>query len=386
MTSSSSNQTTKATKIPLTSTISLQTVLLLVATLSVASAFNNNAYTSKAAQTASRQSRSDSTGIYGSLSRIKNVNSGRIPSLSSSPTSSSRVMRRQQTSTLTRLQFSDDSSSNTAIESRWWKKLFTPLPSSPNSSTTTTSSSESEEQDNVDAYLEFLDRRYRRLHSDDTEEKETTQSKQQESKSFSALEWLTNGNSNANVVTTTREQQEDALYVLGVAGLASEKLLHKHHLPTTGSSRTISPDTSNEGIPTTILPTIEKVVELKEQIDDAIEVNEDGSTPLNHIELFVVKKVLIPIVRAIYLVQRQKHLFLQMIQQRVKSMAIRATKGVVQTVSQGPKSILDALITVGGGRQNILRTMAIGYATIIVFRPLLQAAFAEGLAIDPLIQ
>lgn len=347
--------------------------------------------------------------MYGSRSR-------------STPTSLSRVTRRQQqqqqtqtqaSKTSTRLQFSDydaSSSSNTAIESRWWKKLFMYSPSSPNGSSTTTTSTtnESEEQDNVDAYLEFLDRRYRRLHDDDKEEKEqqqqTTQaqSKQQESKiakSFSAMDWLMNGNNNSNVVASTREQQEDALYVLGVAGLASVKLLQKHHLPTSTSTKTISPErTSNEVATATALGTttttihacIEKVVELKEQIDDAIEVNEDASTSLkemkNQIDYFLVNSLLLPVVRVIYMVQRQKQLFLQMIQQRVKALATRATIGVVQTFSKGPKSVLNSLLAVGGGRQNIFRTVAIGYATILVFQPLLHAAFAEGLAFDPLIQ
>jgi len=388
------------TKRPLTSTTSLSaTVLLLVATLSVASAFQNNAYTSKG-----------SLSMYGSRSR------------STTPTSLSLVTSRQQqqtqkqsSKTSTRLQFSDDasvaSSSNTAIESRWWNKLFM-SPTSNDSSATSTSSttSENEEQDNVDAYLEFLDRRYRRLHCDDKEEKEQqqqatqaqaeAQTKQQESKkakSFSAMDWLMNGNSNSNVVASTREQQEDALYVLGVAGLASVKLLQKHHLPTSTSTSTStsttsssSPSVQSKKVATLSASTIEKVVELKEQIDDAIEVNEDESTTLkemkNQINYFLVNNLLLPIVRVIYVVQRQKQLLVQMIQQRVKALAMRAANGVVQTFSKGPRSVLNSLLSVGGGRRNIFRTMAIGYATMLVFRPLLHAAFAEGLGFDPLIQ
>lgn len=313
------------------------------------------------------------------------------------PSSLSRARRQQQTSTLTRLQFSDDSSSDTAIESKWWRKLFTASSQSPSGMTRNTSipdsSSESEEQDNVDAYLEFLDRRYRRLHSDD--KKEETQVKQQgsslmKSKPFSAMEWLTNGgNNNSDVVTSTREQQADALYVLGVAGLASQKLLQKHHLPSNSShshqSRMASADTlSNDASAVTI----DKVVELKEQIDDAIEVNEESDTKslqtkLNHL---VLNNILLPIVRVIYLAQRQKQLLIKMIQRQVSAMATRTTNGVVATFSRGPKSLLETLLAVGGGRRNILRTVATGYAAIVVFRPLLHAVFVEGLAFDPLIK
>ena len=161
-----------------TKTMSAHTIFLLVASLSVASAFNNKLLLSSLAgeslryvETTNRpSSRSHGTRIYRS-----GVHALPLPS------SLSRARRQQQTSTLTRLQFSDDSSSDTAIESKWWRKLFTASSQSPSGMTRNTSipdsSSESEEQDNVDAYLEFLDRRYRRLHSDD--KKEETQVKQQ---------------------------------------------------------------------------------------------------------------------------------------------------------------------------------------------------------------
>ena len=84
---------------------------------------------------------------------------------------------------------------------------------------------EDNEQQSVDEYLEFLDRRYRRLHSSEREEA---------SKPFSALSWLRQGSLSRNEVIISEQQKEDALYVLGVAGLASEKLLHKHHISVDG--------------------------------------------------------------------------------------------------------------------------------------------------------
>jgi len=368
--------------------MSSNTIFLLVAIITAASAFNNKVPVTSTGSVTDRQSSLDhSTRMYGS----------RVRSLT--PPSSFSRRRQQQTLTRTRLQFTDNASPTTAIESSWLRKLFTATSPSPNRSSTITgsssdrsSASENEEQENVDAYLEFLDTRYRRLHCDDGKE-ETAQLKQQDcsvskkGKPFSAMDWLTNGGSNnVDVVNSTREQQADALYVLGVAGLASQKLLQKHHLPTTPipsrQSRMISPDTSsNEDSG----PTMEKLVELKEQIDDAIEVKDTRSlkTEMNH---FVVDNVLLHIIRVIYLAQRRKKLFLKVVQQQVTALATKATDGFMTALSQGPKSILNAVLTIGGGRQNILRTMTIGYASILVFRPLLRAVFAEGLSFDPLIQ
>jgi len=241
---------------------------------------------------------------------------------------------------------------------------------------TGSSDTDNKEQENVDAYLEFLDRRYRRLHCDDKEE-EKVQAKQQDSpdsenaKTFSAMEWLTKGgNGNSNSLATTRQQQEDALYVLGVAGLASQKLLQKHHLPTSTAT------------------TIDKVVELKEQIDDAIEVGDANvsvslKTKANSL---VLNTVLLPIIRSIYILQRMKQLVLQMAKQQVTALATRVANGVFSTFAQGPISVLSAILGVGGGKRNIFRTVAIGYATVLFFRPLMRAIFAGGLALDPLIQ
>eukprot|EP00536_Pseudo-nitzschia_multiseries_P011818 jgi/Psemu1/207010/e_gw1.423.10.1 len=368
-----------------TSAVTLPTAFLIVATLSVASAFQNSGapFSVKAniplfdAQTGRPYSRSFGTRIC--ESRVRSL---------SSPTSFSRVSRKQQrSSTLTQLKFSDDGGSNVDLEPSWWRKIFTAPQSSESDSsvdTRTTDLIKSEEQENVDAYLEFLDRRYRRLHCDDEKEATAKSAPQHDSseakttKPFSAMDWLMkgNGSSNPNALATTREQQEDALYVLGVAGLASQKLLQKHQLPTTMSQQ--PKETSDTA-------TIDKVVELKEQIDDAIEVSSNTSMK-SDINSLILKNVLIPVVRVLYLMQRRKQLLVQMIQQGVKAVATKATSGLSDTLAQGPKAVMNTILSVGGGKQNMLRTVAIGYATILVFRPLLHAVFAEGLAFEPLIK
>lgn len=299
-------------------------------------------------------------------------------------------MRKQQpSSTLTQLQYSNDISSDVPLEPSWWMKIFTASQSSASDSSTitqtTSSVSESEEQDSVDAYLEFLDRRYRRLHCDDKEEGTHKVKVQQDSsilkttKPFSAMDWLMkgNGSNDSDALATTRQEQEDALYVLGVAGLASQKLLQKHHLPTTRNQQSEVPSAA----------TIDKVVELKEQIDDAIEVNDLSNDTLLKTEYtLVVNNVLLPILRVLYLVQRQKHLLYQKVNRGFRAIATEATNGVISTFSQGPKSFMNTLLSIGGGKRNILRTIAVGYATVLVFQPLLHAVFAEGLAFEPLIQ
>lgn len=82
-----------------------------------------------------------------------------------------------------------------------------------------------DQQEVVDEYLEFLDRRYRRFNA-----------KKDDSIHLPKLDWLRQTSSflsqdNSDVNKKTQSQcEEDALYVLGVAGMASRRLLQKHHL------------------------------------------------------------------------------------------------------------------------------------------------------------
>lgn len=363
--------------------------LLLSILISIASAF----HTGSISRASIVISRSYSTEFYG-------------PTKSSSPTSLSPVKQQQKrsrhqlSSTSTRLQFSDlENSPNTTIEQKWWKKLISyPLTSTSSSSsdvtTKTTISSPTadngnNEQDNVDAYLEFLDRRYKRLHSDDRDEEVAQQqaqvkkdktmknnNNQKKSGTFSAIDWLVNGGNNGNdssdfedvAARTTRQQQADALYVLGVAGLASQKLLQKHHLPTSLEA-----------------PTICKVVELSKEIDDVYLEEKKDITQLelmkNQLYQYVVNNVIVPLLRIVYLVQRQKQLLKQMIQKSISTVATKAASVILQSVQNGPKSILNKLLNVTGGKQNIVTTFAYGSATILIFRPLFYAIFfAEGVS------
>lgn len=90
------------------------------------------------------------------------------------------------------------------------------------------SSEETNQQFVVDKYLESIERRYRRVHqtelTDDTNHRGLN----------SAWTWLTADESALKHVEKQRSL-DDALHVLGLAELASARLLQKHHLPVTQS-------------------------------------------------------------------------------------------------------------------------------------------------------
>ena len=81
------------------------------------------------------------------------------------------------------------------------------------------------EQRNIDDYLEFLDRRYNRLHSDETPAEMKVENKKAMSLAWNRLF----DESQPNTRSLNQSVHEDALYVLGVAELASKRLLQKHH-------------------------------------------------------------------------------------------------------------------------------------------------------------
>lgn len=89
-------------------------------------------------------------------------------------------------------------------------------------------SDETNQQFVVDKYLESIERRYNRVHqvelTDDTNQRVLS----------SAWTWLTADESTFRQEERQRSR-DDALYVLGLAELASARLLQKHHLPVTQS-------------------------------------------------------------------------------------------------------------------------------------------------------
>ena len=77
----------------------------------------------------------------------------------------------------------------------------------------------------MDNYLESIDRRYKRLHSHDRKKG------RKDSETVSNVAWSFITQTEPNSAVEEQRKQEDAIYVLGLADLASRELLEKHHLP-----------------------------------------------------------------------------------------------------------------------------------------------------------
>lgn len=95
---------------------------------------------------------------------------------------------------------------------------------------------EDEEQCVLDDYLESIDRRYKRMKCSSSSSKskstktESSSSSQPKNQGFtSALQWLKETTSSSH--EEEQRRQEDAIYLLDLTGLASTKLLQRHHLP-----------------------------------------------------------------------------------------------------------------------------------------------------------
>lgn len=115
------------------------------------------------------------------------------------------------------------------------------------------------QQAKVDDYLEFLERRYQRLHSDDTAASAPQQTLYQhlqpqyyspDNGKFSTWRWLFHG-----LDEHTMEQENNALEVLGLAGIASERLLQKYHRQHTGEHHHALPIAAETAIDTIAIPT-----------------------------------------------------------------------------------------------------------------------------------
>lgn len=245
----------------------------------------------------------------------------------------------RKTPTTTRLQYrenAEDSSSSTSeplVTSKWWNGLFNSQSDIVN------------EQDSVDDYLEFLERRYNRLH----EEKEE--------KAFSAMNWLLQGSPKGEEITASAHQKEEALYVLGVAGLASQKLLQKHpHLQETLQDSDLSrPPASIEAL-------------------DTIVTSAEDMT-FGHL---VIKRVLVPFVKVLYFVHRQKQIFLDGQLSRAKRYAGNVTRNTLRSLLCAPVKITKSIIEFGGGKASIASTLALASAMLVLLRPLLQGLLSEG--------
>lgn len=195
----------------------------------------------------------------------------------------------------------------------------------------------------VDEYLEFLDRRYNRLHADERERRG--------GEKFSALKWLTQDQQSSSVEAAEAEQQQqDALYVLGLAGLASKRLLQKHHYPIPRENK-------------------EVLTVAKNVIDADMQTSADG--PLAVFVSLMLAKVVHPVLRAFC----EKREALIAFETKYLLNVIRASFKVLATA---PRKISNAFWKLGGGRKSVGFTIAlVTTVAVVCVRPLLGVLIKE---------
>ena len=124
---------------------------------------------------------------------------------------------------------SNDSSPDCSRIHKWWNAIISKAASSAEESHNESHFESPNSQVRLDDYLESIDRRYKRLHHNELPVPTTAMP------GFtSAWKWLKQGYSDGSepqAHSTKDPKEEDALYVLGLAELASADLLQKHHLP-----------------------------------------------------------------------------------------------------------------------------------------------------------
>lgn len=232
---------------------------------------------------------------------------------------------------------------------RWWQSVFQPDNVAP--------PREDDEQAVVDEYLEFLDKRYKRLHENEKKRPSPAPKK------FSALGWLTADKSDP----VSQQQEEDALYVLGVAELASERLLQKHH----GSLQQYKRKTLEEAEKKqeVVIDAVAKE-EPTEDTDVAV-VSNDESSETRKALLFAT------------LAQAGRNV-LKGVSARRKALIAYQDKKVVAAMLLAFKTTVDAPIkaakllwNLGGGKKTIALTVSAFVTAFLVVRPVAQAVVGE---------
>jgi hypothetical protein len=181
--------------------------------------------------------------------------------------------------------------------------------------------------------------RFSRLHGEESKSEATAGA-------FSALNWLKLSDPVAEAASS-QQVQEDALYVMGVAGLASKKLLHKHQIPI---------DSSKELKSAGAAPLTVEAVQDEGPIEAMICKHGIASSARN-------------ILSRIGNARRSLHQFQGRKLKQIGSAALKA-----------PVFVTKKLVDMGGGKQNIKYTLALTVAlTFVLVRPAAQFIANEGL-------
>lgn len=197
----------------------------------------------------------------------------------------------------------------------------------------------SEDEQAVDEYLEFLDRRYRRLHADETRN-------DQLKAGFSAWNWLKQDQVTDVISSEQTQKQEDALYVLGVAGLASKRLLQKHQI----------------------------------SAEDAQQKMEAAEMPMVDVQAPI--ESMVPSTKSAFLLNEASHVLACVAQTRKSLHQFQSDKlrSAVLLAKHGPGKLAKKVWQLGGGKYTVRRTLStVVLLTFIVARPLAQLIASEGL-------
>ena len=202
------------------------------------------------------------------------------------------------------------SNSRSKHSQQWWNSIF----------------GGGEQTSAADEYLEFLDKRYNSILKDDSAQEPREASRT----GFPVLNWLyqTGGSD----VSSQKHREEDALYVLGVAGLASKKLLQKHNL---------LPEKEAPVVDTMATPVM----------------SESGAASARVSNLFRH-------------VAHKREVFLRS-QTRYAHMAISYT---ARSLVTGPAKALRKFYALGGGHMTLAVTLTVLTALSIVLRPVVRDA------------
>lgn len=159
---------------------------------------------------------------------------------------------------------------------------------------------------------------------------------------FSAWKWLSQEQPETVDLLTQQQKQEDALYALGVAGLASKKLLQKHHLA--GSE------------PREAIAALKSAALAASMPLDVESASATASTP--------AKQWIARAAGRVATTRRSLHEY-----QATKLKA--AVVAAFAVLMRGPQNLVRSLWALSGGKENVTRTIIVAVAlTVVLVRPL----------------
>jgi hypothetical protein len=211
-------------------------------------------------------------------------------------------------------------------------------------------------------HFPFLYFEFRRLHDDSTESAEVKVP-------FSVWKWLYQESSATDYAADDilednrrspqhHNQHDDALFVLGVAGLASKRLLQKHHITTTEASAQTKGEHAS-----TVAPT---------QRDDVLSVSnrpiDVGFTSVPMAAVAVTETF----VQTLSRILASRQLLMQYQREKIQA--------VIKLMIHGPIRMARSLWKFGGGTHTISRTVSVTLAFVLVsFRMLSYLLSSDGL-------